>query len=580
MSEGLHAPLRLQGRPGLAFAEARLRMLRNRFRQSRQRRRLRLIVRSSIVGLAGLWLAVSVAAATFTAAQGTDDLAESAAMLAALFALVVVGGFIGAAGAALQTFYLASDLPFLLSLPIPLRVTFTAKFVEAMAGASPVAVVLVAGLGGYWVARGDRWWTLPAAVAIGLLVLAATTSLAVMAVAGIGRLLPPRRAGRVLGVLSLALVVLLWASYAAIAPDVTAEPTDGKGGNALGQAMIAAGGRITWSPIGWAAKAVVAAADGDLVGLAERGGLFVATAVALALSAFVLFTSSFARAYGGYRMTALAHRPPDRPLGRWVALALAPLPRPLAALALKEWLTMFRDLRRLSGAIWPLGMVGIYTVLLSRGNEVAPAETPGLGFWMSCGTLALVPWGASLGISIYAFGTERRQIDLLRAFPISPRTLLLAKVLASLIPVLILGEVAATIVGAAQGASPGQFLALVGLVAWASTGYVLIDTAAAAIAPNFEAEQVQRSTALAGRIVGFLAGAVFTLASGAAATRLIFFATGVPHGLRPVLDWEMAGIAPLGWPLVAGAAVVALLDVLFFLGMALDRVAAIIREGE
>jgi hypothetical protein len=556
-------------------------MLRNRFRQARRHRRLRLAARGSIVGLAGLWLAASVAAATFTAARSTADPSESAALLSALFALVVVGGFIGAAGAALQTFYLATDLPFLLSLPIPLRVTFSAKFVEAMAGSSPVALILAAALGGYWAARGERWWTLAAAAAIGLLVLAATTSLAVMVVAGIGRVLPPRRTGSVLGILSLTLVVLLWASYATISPNVTAAGTsDGEGGNAFGRALIAAGERIAWSPIGWAARAVVAAADGDLVVLAERGALFVATTVALALSAFVLFTTSFARAYGGYRMAAVAIRQPDRPLGRWVAFALAPLPRPLAALVLKEWLTMFRDLRRLSGAVWPLGMVGIYTVLLSRGNEVAPSEAPGLGFWMSCGTLALVPWGASLGISIYAFGSERRQIDLLRAVPIAPRTLLLAKVLASLIPVLILGEGAATIVGAAQGASRGQFLALLGLVAWATIGYVLIDTAAAAIAPNFDAEQIQRSTALAGRIVGFLAGAVFTIASGAAATRLIFFATGVPNSLRPVLEWEPAGIALLGWPLVAGAAALALGDVLVFLAVALDRVAAIIRDGE
>jgi hypothetical protein len=115
-------------------------------------------------------------------------------------------------------------------------------------------------------------------------------------------------------------------------------------------------------------------------------------------------------------------------------------------------------------------------------------------------------------------------------------------------------------------------------VAWASAGYVLIDTAAAAIAPNFEAEQVQRTTSIAGRLVGFAAGALFTIATGAAAARLIFFAADTPASFRPALSWEVGGVTPLGWPLVVAATAVALLDVALFAALAERRVAALIRD--
>ena len=105
-------------------------------------------------------------------------------------------------------------------------------------------------------------------------------------------------------------------------------------------------------------------------------------------------------------------------------------------------------------------MVAFYTVLLSSDDAVAPAGAPSLAFWLSGGTLALVPWGTSLGVSIYAFGTERHQIHLLRTLPIAPRTLMLAKVLASLVPVLVLATAAAVVVGSVQDATPGQLLGL------------------------------------------------------------------------------------------------------------------------
>jgi hypothetical protein len=563
-----------------ALATSRMRMARNRLRRG-QARRGRLALRVALVGSVVLVLAISVAVATLGGVEATDEAGGATAVLTAIFALAVLGGFVGAAGTALQAFYLSADLPFLLSLPIPFRVIFSAKFAESMVGCIPAALILVAALAGYGLGQAERWWYLLAALLVVALILAGTTALTILVVALIGRLLPPRRAGPVLVLISLSLVVAVWAAVASLTPEITAAASAaGPETEPLGVALATAGERIAWTPVGWAARAVVGAAEGEAIDALVSGGLFLLTVAGAVAAASTVFVATFAHVYGGYRATTIAFRRTDRRLGRWVERGLHLLPGPLAALVLKEWLTMIRDLRRLSGAVWPLGMVGIYTVLLSRGEQTAPAGAPDLAFWIRCGTLALVPWGASLGISIYAFGTERRQIHLLRSLPVGPSTILRAKVLASLVPVLVLGEAAATIVGLAQGATPGQHLGLAALVAWASVGYVLIDTAAAAIAPNFEAEQVQRSTGVSGRLVGFIAGAVFTLASGAAAARLIFYAAGTPDALRPALTWEIAGLTPLGWPLVAFAATVALLDVVLFASIAERRVAEIIQIGE
>ena len=569
-----------RGRPALALAELRAWTIRNRLRQGRQRRRSRRLVRGAMAAIVVFVLGLSIFVATFTATRSASSAEEATHVLATLFALVVIAGFIGAMGSALQSFYLASDLPFLLSLPVPLRVTFAAKLVDSMTGVLPVAVVLVAALAGYGGARSDRWWFVVPAAVVGLLLLVSTAALGVLVVAAIGRLLPPRRTGHVLGALSLLLIVLLWAAYAAVAPDVSArERVGGGSASPLALTLATAGERVAWTPVGWAASATVAAAEGTAASVVAPGALVLVATIGLVATAFSVFAATFARAYAGFRVTAISLRRPDRPLTRWVAAALSPLPSPLAALILKEWLTMFRDLRRLSGAVWPLGMVAVYTVLLSREQSEVPVGAPGLAFWMSCGTLALVPWGASLGISIYAFGTERRQIHLLRVLPVRPRTLLMAKVLASLVPVMVLSGTAAIVVGSIQGATIGQLLGLLGLVAWATVGYVAIDTATSAIAPNFEAEQVQRTTALAGRIVGFAAGAVFTLASGAAAARLVLFATGVPDDLQVLLGSNADGLQPFGWPLVIAGAAIAALVVAFMLAIAHERVAAVVREA-
>jgi len=568
-----------RGSPGRAILRARGQMFRNRARNRPPGDRWRFALQSVVIGpillsLLGLiWLASFV---VFRALRGPEQATDG---LATLFGLLILGGFVGSASAALQALYLSTDVPFLLSLPLPMSVAYGGKFADALIGTGPIALVVVAAVGGYGTARAETWWYPLVAIAVCAALLASMTSIGVLVVAGIAAVVPVERARRVLAIVSLALVVAVFAGWAAVAPRHRSSDF-GPNPNGLQQSLATSGELLTWTPIGWAADTLVAAATNDGGRLLASGGLFAASAVGIAALAYIVFAASFARGVAAFRAATPVPRP--RIAGPVVALLLRPLaslPGAMEPLVRKEWLAMGRDLRRLSGAIWPLGMVALYTVTLSRRETRAPADVPELGFWLGAGTLALIPWGASLGISIFAFGTERRSIHLLRTLPIRPRTLFAAKVVASLVPVLLASEAATVVVSLVRGATAGQFVAMVSLVAWATTGYVVIDTAASAVAPNFEADHVQRATGLAGRLFGFACGAAFSVASFAAAARLILFTTGTPASLVGLLGWNVNGLEPFGWPVVVLGGAVAAGSVAVAVAVGLYRVERIVRLG-
>ena len=62
-----------------------------------------------------------------------------------------------------------------------------------------------------------------------------------------------------------------------------------------------------------------------------------------------------------------------------------------------------------------------------------------------------------------------------------------------------------------------------------------------------------------------------TLASGAAAARLILFATGVPDDPQALFGSDVDGIQPFGWPLAIAGAAIAALVVAFMLAVAHER---------
>jgi hypothetical protein len=109
-----------------------------------------------------------------------------------------------------------------------------------------------------------------------------------------------------------------------------------------------------------------------------------------------------------------------------------------------------------------------------------------------------------------------------------------AKVMLTLLPVVVFTVLFSMVIAAASGTGIGQFAELVALVVWLSVGFVCIGVAAGGIDPHFEAKDDRRSVgvvgtlaAMAGSIgfgllsVGALAAFVFGLAAAQGTARLI-----------------------------------------------------------
>ncbi|HKG26667.1 MAG TPA: hypothetical protein VKB09_13530, partial [Thermomicrobiales bacterium] len=480
-----------------------------------------------------------------------------------------VATFIGSTTTALQSLYLSNDLPFLMTLPVPLRVLYGGKLIEAMTGAVPAAFFGVVVLAAYGASRAENALFFPAALLAEALVVAMATTTAVIVVALVTRSIPARRARLFLLGISVTIVGITILVWNAIAPS-----QQHLGMNGGDRSIAALGESLHWLPTAWLAEAVAFASAGEGRHALDAGAkVVVATLIAIVISNQV-FSRSFARSVAMAQATTVARS--SHTLARGLALVTDPLPHEIGALVVKEWLTIARDLKRLSGVIWPLGVVAIYGVSSSRNRS---AGDDSFGFWEMNAALALVPWAISLGLSIYAFGSEQRTINLLRLLPIGPRRLFAAKAIAAFVPVLILSEVIELVVAVATGGGWLDVGAMLVLVAWGAVGFVTIDTVAAAFAPNFEADHIQRSTELVGRAFGMAAGAAFGFASALAVMRLIFFATGVPRGLESIFDLRALGVYPFGWPLVVAALVVACGILVVVVRIATDRIEDLIRHG-
>jgi ABC-2 type transport system permease protein len=509
----------------------------------------------------------------FVAFQQVFSAVESKALaetvLASLIALIVVASFVCSSTTALQSLYLSNDLPFLMTLPLPLGAIYGGKILDAMTGTLPTSFVMVLLLSAYGIAQGGGILYFAVAIVCLALTMLVSTSTSVLFVAAVTRYIPPKRARLVLVLGTLFLLIGVWSLWVALLPTVhetNGEPTFETG---------SAGDLIAITPAGWAAHALSSAASGNISGLAVTGSAFVMVVALCSLFAFHTFAQGFQIGYTKIRGVQAAR--PKRPLAAASARAIAWLPQDLGALVLKEWLVMFRDLRRLSGAIWPVGMVAVYTIALSRQNYHSSSGE--LRFWLSNAPLALLPWGASLGISIYAFGTEGRNLELLRSAPVRPFGIFFAKAFASFVPVLMATEAATLIVTTIHKATFEQGLGMVGIVAWAAIGYVLIDSSASALSPNFDADHVQRSTSFAGRANGIIIGATFGIFSAVAIGRTILFFVEPPESLRSALDWQTAGVSPIGWPLVVVTSSIAVGVVAATVRSASASVGRLIRDG-
>ena len=257
--------------------------------------------------------------------------------------------------------------------------------------------------------------------------------------------------------------------------------------------------RVEWLPSAWPGHALSGVIAGN-PGLAVAWLLFtLALAAMLIAVAAILYERTLLAGLGVFGGPQAIWRRSSA--NKVPSVAKTGVASPSRAIARKDWLGYRRDIRRLSrvlpALLFPVG----YTVAFLRPGR------DGRGFWTEVFLVGLITMFLASTLGTPSIPSERRGFQLLRMAPMTMWQVLRAKVMLSLLPVLVFTLVFSVVIAAATGSGIGQFVELVVLVVWLSTGFVCIGVAAGGIDPHFEAKDDRRSVGVVGTLAG-LAGAI------------------------------------------------------------------------
>jgi hypothetical protein len=459
-------------------------------------------------------------------AEFTGDLT---AILEAVPTLVVSAAFLGilitSFGVLLQALYLAGDMDFLLSRPVPIRAVFVTKLLQAIL--PNFSLVLLFGLPvlyGLGVSSGYNLLYYPLVLVVLALLSLAAAGLASLLVMAVVRVFPARRVAEILGFLVAILSFTCsqsgqFANYANVSGDQATQ--------VLNQAARL---NVSWSPLTWAGRSLVEIGEGNwLVGF----GLLLVTVVLTG----GIFTISLVTAerlyYSGWASVQVSTRPKRsarraaRSAGRETVqpgFFSRILPHPVRGILVKDFLVLRRDLRSMSQLVTPLILGIVYAFMLIRRGGEPPAgrgEAPqafmdalrGLMVYANVGISLFVGWSLLSRLAAMAFSQEGKSYWVLKASPVRVKDLLAAKFLVAYLPTLGLCWGFMLVISLLQRASftaQTYSLAAVALILAGATG---INLAFGVIGANFDWEDPRRISQGSAGCLGAIASMVYLLLS-------------------------------------------------------------------
>jgi ABC-2 type transport system permease protein len=381
-------------------------------------------------------------------------------ILAISFTALTITSF----GVLLQALYLAGDMDFLLSAPVPVRAVFFAKELQAiLPNIGLIALFGLPVLFGLGASGGYNLLYYPLVVivlAMGALAAAGLSSFLVM---GVVRIFPARRVAEVLGAVGAVLSILCSQSgnfINAFHPDYSKFS-----GSQIPLDWITRF-NSPWIPLSWAGRALVDLGEGRWLSgilflaltLGLTGGLFYLSLVA----AERLYYSGWARMQVGSSKKRTAAKPAAAPAR---SDALSPLeriiPSPVRGILGKDYLTLRRDPRSMSQLITPLIVGLVYGVFLLRPGGVTSANTGEIPAWMvqtaknvaaygGVGLSLFIGWSLQSRLALMGFSQEGKNYWLLKCAPISTVHLVAGKFLVAYLPALAMGWAAMTVVSLLQ----------------------------------------------------------------------------------------------------------------------------------
>jgi ABC-2 type transport system permease protein len=422
-----------------------------------------------------------------------DRLLNSIPVLIVTIAFVAI--LITSFGLLLQALYLAGDMDFLLSSPLPMRAVFLSKQLQAIL--PNYALVLLVGLPvlfGLGISQGYNFLYYPLVVLMLTLLTLTAAGIASLVVMGVVHIFPARRVAEVLGFF-VATISILCSQTGQIAN--FADLSDDQASLALNQL-----GRINspFSPLAWVGSGLVA--------IGQRNWLFGAGLIAVTLVlcgvVFILSLNTAERLYfSGWASVHITKRKKKANRRQLPARSIfAPLVNRLLtpqvrAIVTKDFQVLRRDLRNMSQLVTPLIIGIVYAVMLVRsGSEPSPGVLPqvltNITLYANVGISMFIGWSLLSRLAGMSFSLEGKQYWLLKSAPVSTLRLVSGKYLVAFLPTLALCWTFLLITSLLQQTSLDTLAYSLVVVAFSVAGVAGLNLAFGIVGANFEWEDPRR----------------------------------------------------------------------------------------
>jgi ABC-2 type transport system permease protein len=374
----------------------------------------------------------------------------------------------------LQALYLAGDMDFLMSAPLPIRAVFIAKLVQAvLPNFGIMCLFTLPILFGLGISGHYNFLYYPFVLIMLALISLAAAALASLMVMVAARFVPARRLAEVIGFVAGTFIFLFSQSARFMNFDVNDQQMT---------SMLKMSGRFNqpWSPLAWTGQGMVALGKSDWF---HAAGLLAASLLATSLVFAVSLWMSERLYYTGWSNLQNNRR---RPKAKTAVTAGAAgreksknpfsrmIPPPIRAILVKDLLVYRRDLRNVSRLITPLILGVIYAINMLRsggqgleGRGEAPAWfMDSVNSLMVFGDVALalfLGWMLVANLAGVSFSQEGKNYWMLKVAPVSTRQLLTAKFLVGYLPPLLLCVAYLLVLQILKGAT--LFSAIVSLLA-------------------------------------------------------------------------------------------------------------------
>ncbi|MGH7761673.1 MAG: putative ABC transporter permease subunit [Candidatus Dormibacteraceae bacterium] len=271
---------------------------------------------------------------------------------------------------------------------------------------------------------------------------------------------------------------------------------------------------VEWLPSAWPGHALSAV----IAGSTAEAATWVAFSVAFCLLVLAMAEILYRRTL----LTGLGVFGGPQPIWRRstakqaLAVARAGAAAPFRAIALKDWLSYRRDIRRLSrmlpAFLFPIG----YAFAFLRPSRSITS------FWTEVFLVGFISMFMSTALATPSIPSERRGFQLLRMAPMTMAQLIRAKIMLTLPPVLVLTFAFSMVVATVSGSGIAQYLELAVLVVWLGIGFVSVGVSAGAIDPRFDASDDRRAVGIVGTLAGLGGTVGFGLLSVGSLALLVF----------------------------------------------------------